>query len=392
MLVTRIIGKCPGCKKENSFGNVNIHQNILLRGCIHCDYSIQIPLPALSKKIIYLDQFFLSHAFRANLEQFVEAANIIAELAHEQLVVCPYSPIHKTETLQWRHSQKEQLLEFITKTSRGNEFNSEYRIKSRQITNSFKKFLENDDKMTSINLRDAFPREINNWEDYFWIDVTGFPEDTESIRKSKEDSVAQLVRLFEKWRTQNTTFEQDQQFELIDGAKVYIQLYIEMAQRLANGDVTAFLDSPINTKIVETLLYFEKDEIDIQNRLNRIIQFFNSKYYYEVPCEYISSGLFAALKQKVKNGHYVNEEKAEKKLSGIFYDIRFISIYAPYCDAMFIDNPMIDLVKGPKLNLEERFNTIFFARKNWDEFMDYLTKIKEQKSREIDWGLSLVHV
>ena len=139
-------------------------------------------------------------------------------------------------------------------------------------------------------------------------------------------------------------------------------------------------------------MYFEKGEIDIQNRLNRIIQFFNSKYYYEVPCEYISSGLFAALKQKVKNGHYVNEEKAEKKLSGIFYDIRFISIYAPYCDAMFIDNPMIDLVKGPKLNLEERFNTIFFARKNWDEFMDYLTKIKEQKSQEIDWGLSLVHV
>ena len=366
MLVTRIIGKCPGCKRENSFGNVNIHQNLLLRGCTHCDYSIQIPLPALSKKIIYLDQFFLSHAFRANLEQFVEATNIIAELAHEQLVVCPYSPIHKTETLQWRHSQKEQLLEFIKKTSRGNELYPEYRIKMTQITTGFKRFLENDQKALSINLRDAFPREINNWEDYFWIDVKGFSEDTERIRKSKEDSVARIVGLFQNWRTQNTTFKQDQQFELIDGAKVYIQLYVEMAQRLANGDVAAILDSPINAKIVENLLPFDKDEIDIQNRLNRVVRFFNSKYYYEVPCEFISSGLFAALKQKVKNGHYVNEGKAKKKLSGIFYDISFMSTYAPYCDIMFIDNPMIDLVKEPELNLEERFNTIFFARKNWD--------------------------
>jgi len=368
---------------------VNINQNLLLRGCIHCDYSIQIPLPALSKKIIYLDQFFLSHAFRENLEQFVEAANIIAELAHAQLIICPCSPIHKTETLQWRHSQKEQLLEFIKKTSRGNEFNPEYRIKRAQITNSFKRFLENDEKVPSISLRDALPREINNWEDYFWIDVKGLPEDTERIRKSKEDSVAQLVGLFQNWRTQNTTFEQDHQFELIDGAKIYIQLYIEMAQRLANGDFTTLLESPM---IVETLLYFDKDEMDIQNRLNRVIGFFKSKYYYEVPCEYISSGLFAALKQKVKNGHYVNEEKAKKTLSGIFYDISFISTYAPYCDAMFIDNPMIDLVKEPKLNLEERFNTKFFARKTWNEFIDYLTKIKEQKSQEIDWGLSLVHV
>jgi len=392
MIVTRIIGECPGCKRENSFGNVNIHQNLLLRGCIHCDYSMQIPLPVLSKKIIYLDQFFLSHAFRSNLKQFVEAADILAELAHEQLVVCPYSSIHKTETLQWRHSQKEQLLEFIKKASRGNEFNPEYMIKSRQITSSFNRFLENDDKMPSINLCEAFPREINNWEDYFWVDVEGIPEDTEKIRKSKEDSVAQLVELFQTWRTQNTTFEHDQQFEVIDGAKVYIQLYIEMAKRLANGDFNALLDSPINSEIVETLLYFDKEEIDLQNRLNRVVQFFNSKYYYEVPCEYISSGLFAALKQKVKEGHYVNEEKAKKKLSGIFYDIGFISSYAPYCDAMFIDNPMIDLVKNPELNLEKRFNTFFFARKNWDKFMKYLTEIKEKKSKEIDWGLRFVYV
>ena len=391
MLVTRIIGKCPECKRENSFGNVNIHQNWLLRGCTHCKYSIEIPLPELSKKIIYLDQFFLSHAFRAKLKQFVDATDIISGLAQNQLVVCPHSPFHKTETLQWRHDKKEQLLDFIKRASHGHKFYPEYKIKITQITNSFQRYLENDEKEFSVNLRDALPVEINLWDDYFWIDVNGVPEDTEEIRKSKEDAVDQLVELFRNWRTQKTTFEQDQRHELISGANAYLQLYMEMTQRFANGDVAAILDSPIYTKIVEYLLHFNKDEMDINNRLKRIVQFFNSAYYYETPCEFISTGLFAALKQKVKNGHYTNAEKAKEKLSGIFNDINIISTYAPYCDAMFIDNQMFDFIKVPELNLEAKFNTIFFARKTWDEFMDYLIKIKGQKNKEIDWALRLVH-
>ena len=102
-------------------------------------------------------------------------------------------------------------------------------------------------------------------------------------------------------------------------------------------------------------------------------------------------GLYAALKQKVKNGHFANEEKSKKKLSGIFYDVSFISADAPYCDAMFIDNPMLDFVREPELKLEEKYNTIFFARKSWDEFIIYLKKFKDQKRQEIDWGLSLVY-
>jgi transcription elongation factor Elf1 len=392
MWVIRIIGKCPGCKRENSFGNVNIHDNILLRGCSNCNYSIQIPLPELSKKIIYLDQFFLSHAFRSQLKSFVEAKEIIAELAHEQLLVCPYSPIHRMETLQWRHSDQERLLEFIKSTSRGNEFNIPYNIRSHQYVYSFRMFLNNDNDGVMINRQNAFLRDINNWEDYFWIDVTRHPIDTEKARKSKEDSVRKLLALFHEWRTQNTTFEQDQKFELIDGAKTLLQIYDEVTERLANDDFTVLFNKPEGAGLIEDLLLFDEDTLDIKNRSKRVIQFLNSKYYYEIPCEYISSGLFAALKQRVKKGHYLNEEKAKKKLSGVFYDIEFISIYTPYCDAMFIDNPMFDLVNEPKLSLTKKFNTSFFARKNWGEFLDYLTKIKEQKTPEIEWGLKLVQV
>ncbi len=351
---------------------------------------MQIPLPSLSKTVIYLDQFFLSHAFRSNLDQFIKASKTIANLAHEQLVVCPYSPIHKTETLQWRHSQKEELFEFIKKTSRGQEFYPDYQIRKTQITRSFKRFLENDESTLQINMRDALPSDFNNWDDYFWIDVKGYPENSDEIRKSKEDSVEQLIKLFQPWRMANTTFKQDHQFELNDAAKTYFQMYATMVQRLANGDVNAILDSPIDSKVVETLLDFDRD-MDYQERLHRVMRFFGSKYFYEVPYEFISAGLFAALKQQVKNGAYQNEQKAKKRLRGIFYDVRFISTYAPYCHAMFIDNPMMDLVKEPAMDIEDRYGFKFFARKNWDEFIHFLEEIKEHKDQDIEWGLSLVH-
>ncbi len=390
MLVTRIIGACPNCKKENAFGNVNISQNLLLRGCEQCNYSMHIPLPHLSKKILYLDQFFLSHAFRGNAEQFIKASKTIEILAHNQLLVCPYSPIHKTETLQWRHDQKEDLFEFIKKTSRGNEFHPEYRISQTQIIKSFKNFINKNKKNQPIDMNDALPYDVNSWEGYFWVDVQGFPEDIDGTRKLKEESVENLINLFESWRKDDTTFEQDQLTELNGAARMYFQMYARMAARLASGDFNALIDSPIDAKVVEDLLTFDMD-LDLQERLRRVTLFFNSEFFHNTPYEFISSGLFAALKKQVKNGAFKNKQKAKKRLSGIFYDIRFISTYAPYCDAMFIDNPMLDLVKEPALNIEGQYKVKFFARKNWDDFLKYLDEIGAEKDEELEWALNLVH-
>jgi len=34
---------------------------------------------------------------------------------------------------------------------------------------------------------------------------------------------------------------------------------------------------------------------------------------------------------------------------------------APYCDAMFIDNPIIDLINESELNFKEKYNTLSFS-------------------------------
>src|SRR5690348_7900094 len=102
MLVTRIIGSCPACKAADAFGNVLIARDRVLRGCKVCRYSEEIPLPQLAKKVIYLDQFFFSGAFREKDARFAEAAELIKKAASNQLLVAPYSSIHEDETFQWR--------------------------------------------------------------------------------------------------------------------------------------------------------------------------------------------------------------------------------------------------------------------------------------------------
>jgi hypothetical protein len=391
MLVTRIIGKCPGCGAEASFGNVHVSNNALLRGCLRCKYSQDIPLPPLSKTVLYLDQSFLSHAFRAELPEFVDAAKHIADLAHCQLLVCPYSSIHEAETHQWRSPEQQKLWEFIKQTSRGHEFSPEYKVKQVQISRGFERFLAGEKTEFAIKARDALPRDVNNWEDYFWIDIKIRPENIELRRRLKEEAVTKLISIFPDWRKDATTFDEDRRLESSDAAKNYLQQYGKMAERVAKGDFMAMLDSPVDSGIVERLMFHDQDGMNYADRLNRVIAYFNAPYFQEVPYEWISSGLFAVLKDRVKQGHYQNLDKAKERLSGLFYDVQFISTYAPYCKAMFVDNAMLDFVNDKRLGIANRFGTKFFARANWENFIQYLESIKEKKTEEFEWALTLVH-
>ena len=55
-LVTYVLGDCPGCKAQNSFGNVDIYGDYVSKGCKRCRYKERVNLPPLRKKVLYLDQ------------------------------------------------------------------------------------------------------------------------------------------------------------------------------------------------------------------------------------------------------------------------------------------------------------------------------------------------
>jgi len=133
-LVTYILGNCPGCGERN-FRNIDVYSTYVLRGCSACKYKESVRLPPTRKKVLYLDQFFVSHVFREKDARFIEAAERIRKLAALQLQVVPYSTVHEDETHQWE--KYAELFNFIKATSRGHEFRPAYDVERIQLEKAF---------------------------------------------------------------------------------------------------------------------------------------------------------------------------------------------------------------------------------------------------------------
>ena len=324
MLVTQILGDCPVCRGKDQFGNVSVQGDHVLRGCMACNYVTTIRLPEIRKKILYLDQFFFSTAFKDGDSRFIEAAQRIRKIAALQILAVPFSSIHENETYQWRgynQKNKEELMDFIKKTSRGHKFEPTYSVEQTQIIRAFQAYLKANTTTFELHTQDAIPSNIHKWDDYFRIDlISRFGKDIELIRELKIQSVEMLVEIFPVWRQSTLTYAQDVTLELKEGAKSYIDAYFKYVTLIGTGDYNALKDSPIISKVVASLFnYFPNDSsLDEKQKLNKIIAFFNSEHFSEIPYQFLSARIFATLKDMVKRNSYLNREKSLKKLSGFF--------------------------------------------------------------------------
>lgn len=390
MLVTRIIGDCPGCNSKNSFGNVDVFGSTLQRGCHHCEYSVHLPLPEITKSILYLDQFFFSHAFREGDEKFVDAAKRIGEAAHQQLLTTPYSSLHEEETQMWK--QREELREFIRKTARGTKFAPQYHVEKTQVIKAFQAWLQGQPPEYQIDERDAFFDEVHRWDGYFHIEVRGYQLDPIELRGSKLKAVDALVAIFDDWRKDTTTFEQDIQAELLAAARGYVNAYSELVARVGTGDFSALLYSPVRSSVVESMMDILGRDKDYDERLRTCGSFLRSEHFKNTPFHWLSARMYATVKDMVRRGAYKNVEDAKRKLKGFFYDVNHIATYAPYCDGVVLDSVMAELVSHPNVELENRYVLRVFSRRNWDEFLVWLDKLKNNLTPEMEEALRHINV
>jgi len=384
MFVTKVIGDCPGCGGTKCFGNVSVHETVL-RGCTRCNYRSNIWLPEIRKKVIYLDQFFFSGALRGGDPRFTEAAHKVRELCHLQLLVSPYSSVHEDETRQWRgHGgmSSEQLMDFIKDTARGAEFVKDYAVEQAQVLKAWKSFLNGQSSQYACEDRDALQGSLDSWDDYFRIDVGGYTRDVELKRRLKKETVDILVKEFDRWQVSTQTFEQAVALEIHDAGKAYVNSYVAKIKRFAEGDIGAAIDSPMNSMMVEYMMHWLEDSRPIEDRLKRCIEYFKSSHFAQVPSIWLESHIYGTLREMVKLGAFSNRDDARQRLFGVFEDISHISLYAPYCDAIVIDNFMADLVGKPTVALGERYGVKVFSLNSWDALLAWLHSLEAQMSEE----------
>lgn len=382
MLVTYVLGNCPGCKQENCFGNVDVYGDHVLQGCQHCRYSHGLTLPPIRKKVIYLDQFFFSGAFRGGNERFVQAAERIAQLAEDQLIVAPYSSIHEDETHLWR-DHADQLYPFIKQASRGAELERASEVEREQLWRAFRAWLAGGPPEHVLDMEDALEKEhIEDWDGYVRIEVGGYLGDPQFLAQLKRQSVEALVDGFPGWRQSQRTFDEDVAAENMAAAQGFIGTYLEFVLRVGRGDIDALFESPAMAMFVQGFMFLLPDEMPPDEKLRRCWQFFASDHFKLVPTQWLASHMFATLKAQVKAGSYINRERALNRLSGVFFDIKHISIYAPYVDAFIMDQPMAELVSHPGVRLTERYGTRVFSLNNWDELFAWFDELEAGMSAE----------
>lgn len=394
MLVTRVLGDCPGCGAKDSFGNVSVGNDHVLRGCKRCRHQSTVWLPTIRKKVLYLDQCFLSGAFRGGDPRFIEAAERVKRMARLQLLLVPYSSVHEDETHQWRGYKEfrpEDLLEFIKATARGAEFQKDYHVERTQVTKAWSAFLKGMPTDYSFEDDDAIEGALNEWDDYYRIDVGGYSKDVELRRSAKTQAVDELVKAFDEWQASTQTFDQDVTVEMHAAARNYLDTYVTMVNRLARGDFAATIDSPIAAQVIEHMLHWLPDGQPLTDKLDRCVEFFKSEHFNQVPMLWVESRMFATLKAMVKRGAYANREEARRRLNGVFEDIKHIALYAPYCDAFLMDQPMADLVRKPTVGLEQRYDVKVFSLNNQDDFFAWLNDLEAGMSEEHKTGVAAAY-
>jgi len=373
MVVSHVVGNCPGCGGVSTFGNVWVRRNHVLRGCKRCKYSEHIPLPTLRKKIVYLDQCFLSHAFRAKEKRFVEAAERLKQASALQLMVAPFSSVHEDEANLWK-GREEELMKFIRSMAIGHSFEPEYDVERAQLCRAFESFLASGASDFQVDEDDALEADVHDWDDYVYITVLGYHGDSNRIRTARQESAEALVGALPHWRATAKTFDEQVTLEMEEQARQYLNAYIEHSARLAAGDSAAVVNSPFISSYVEWLLECVPRGA-IEDGLRVLGNFFRSEHYNQIPYPWITARIYACINDEIQKGAYTNREKAIDRLRGLYGDIKHAATYAPYCDAIFMEKKMTIYLSDPRINLERRYGVKLYSSETLDEFIKWINEV-----------------
>jgi hypothetical protein len=335
------------------------------------------------KRILYLDQNFLSSVHRGGIENEWATALMakVTRVLDLQLLAIPYSSTHIDEA-DLNGDYRNALVQFIQGVSRGHQFEPYYRVEETQIVKAFQCFLDDAPPVYQKEERDALSPSVHDWDGDYSVSVFSAARDAGRRSLFKQRAVDELLQALPQWAKKGRTFQQDMDLEISDAARLLIDSYADKAARLMMGDFSVLINAPISASIGEGLwLVVQARKVDPK----KIGAFLRSQHFAEVPTVQLSARLFSAYKERIrlaKTPPDPTSNKTREKLSGFFYDIQHAATYAPYCDAYFTDNAMAKLMKDKRVNVEADFGCRVFSVDSKKDFVAWLEALEAQMTPE----------
>lgn len=204
-----VTADCPRCGRRGSLIHLMNTGLYLFFRCSGCRFEVTRPLPEVTKKIIYLDQFVLSNIVKAKDSRREQLHARLAELDAKQLIVCPYSQVHREESLldaRWRDS-----LKALYRTIGGVSFRSPEEIEMAQLLKAIRSWLGlSGPFVREIDWQDAFESNPHQWTPDMNVYAT-FPTNEEAVsrlRESKSATHRKMHSLCDYWRQTPRTSRQ----------------------------------------------------------------------------------------------------------------------------------------------------------------------------------------
>jgi hypothetical protein len=390
--------ECPRCGNQTLGINV-IGYRYFSRLCYKCRARFEGgKLPELDKRIIYLDQCALGWMVRAlgykadpsteknplqlpTHEKFLKAFERLDILNKKQLLVCPSSEFHFTETVILPHEYAEPLRKINTLLSSTHHFQYASRKLVEQIIPHFQDWLEGKTRTIDTSKSHGISGRVDEWHMRINVVVKHkiTKEEVQGVQDEKDQNHAALQSVYEQWRSSGmTTFEQFRISELLALGELIIQL--------RGGKSFEALPPPTSMLaiLVQAVMfsddfrrfagYFfgvrEHGDASVETREQKIREYFASGIALQVPFLSLASGFIAQLAMRV-----AKNPDMKAKTSDII-DILFMSLLLPYSDAVLMEGKWQRALESEPLQSALSFKAKVFSVDNMDKFFEYLNGIE----------------
>lgn len=385
---------CPRCGAASTFGVLHIGGNQVSQRCQRCRFSVPTPLPALDKKVIYLDQFAISNVYKIRAGETLKQPNVhdfwvdfdsrITRAQMSQAAIFPASDIHNDETIVSHFSSELRIAHemFGGDTS----FESSKSLLREQETAFAKAFINGENAPDlKFDIDDALHGHRNSWLPHLHITVNSdYSSFANGLRESRERLHSAMRPLFEKWQIEKPTFEAVLKKELTAYGPVRVQTaintWMEYAAAMTQEDAEKIYNASMSNgmhemmMMIRALKHYGVAEGDC---LPKLFQFWQWPELQQLPYHRISAHLFAATAARLAGG--------QKKLPtpGFSNDIKAIATYAPYVDAMFVDIDCENLLNDGRLRRALTYKARIFSKNSSKEFFKYLDSLENALADDV---------
>jgi hypothetical protein len=369
-----------------------ISKSSATRRCRSCWHTESQSLPALHKKIVYLDQMAYS-GMAKTLDPIWAAASAPQEAYWGklfdavdrafklQLIVAPNSTVHEKESALAK--QPTMLRAIYEHLGNGVSFNYPVIIHQHQLSVAFRAVLSGEAPHYDFHRGLVMFGDPDEWIERLRISVNlaELNPDPKVERGVKDRSYAAMLQYFERWRTaKDVKFDDWYRIERRGHAINFASLYndhLTLMQRMYAGEAPVTEDVwnyRLEVDVISALLRVAKEAgYESTEQFRVVSDFLFSDAAFDAPANDISALLLAALARKAASG------QRRPPSPGMWNDITAIAAFLPYCGAMFLDNECAGLLREEPLRTKlAAFNTRIFSSKNGDAFLEYLSTLERE--------------